>query len=99
VAAQDGDPASTLELYRAALRIRRQHPGLSGDAFAWMDEDEGSGILHFERGDGFRCLVNLDADPVPLPEGARLLVRSDGPAIHDPAARHVPAETAAWYIA
>ena len=30
MAAQSGDPDSTLALYRAALRIRRTHPALAG---------------------------------------------------------------------
>ncbi|MBT2441485.1 glycoside hydrolase family 13 protein [Streptomyces sp. ISL-36] len=48
VAAQTGDPGSTLELYRAALRIRRDHPALgAGDGVEWLDAPEG--VLAFRR--------------------------------------------------
>ncbi|MDG4858357.1 glycoside hydrolase family 13 protein [Streptomyces sp. T-3] len=48
VAAQTGDPDSTLELYRSALAVRREHPALgAGDAVSWLDAPEG--VLAFER--------------------------------------------------
>ena len=42
VAVQSGDPGSFLSLYRAALRLRRQHPALGsgpdgGDAMRWLE--------------------------------------------------------------
>jgi alpha-glucosidase len=89
VEAQTGDPASTLELYRAALRLRRDDPGLAGDGFRWLPGPDG--VLHFERGDRLACLVNLGPEPEPLPDGAVVLLRSDdgtGPLARD---------TAAWY--
>ncbi|MEU8520278.1 glycoside hydrolase family 13 protein [Streptomyces sp. NPDC048577] len=63
VAAQTGDPASTLELYRAALRLRREHPALgAGDAVEWLDAPEG--VLAFRRnsadGSGGSVLVTLN---------------------------------------
>jgi alpha-glucosidase len=65
VAAQRDDPASTLSLYRNALRMRRDLPGLADEApLTWRDL--GDGVLAFDRGPRFRCVVNLSARPVPL---------------------------------
>ncbi|MFG3493809.1 alpha-amylase family glycosyl hydrolase [Streptomyces sp. NPDC047928] len=51
VAAQTGDPASTLELYRSALALRREHPALgAGDAVEWLPAPEG--VLAFRRRPG-----------------------------------------------
>ncbi|WUH93871.1 glycoside hydrolase family 13 protein [Streptomyces sp. NBC_00433] len=79
VEAQTGDPASTLELYRAALALRRELPALgAGRAVQWLDTPEG--VLAFRRdgdGDGFLCLVNPTARPVVLTvPGGRLLLAS-----------------------
>jgi alpha-glucosidase len=60
IAAQSGDPASTLELYRLALA---QRP--TGD-FEWLEGP--SGTLVFRRGDVV-CLVNVDAPALELPRG------------------------------
>ena len=91
VDAQDADPSSVLSLYRAALAIRRAEPGLRGEAFRWLDAPDD--VLHFERGDGIRCVVNLAAAPFPVPDGARVLVRSDGPSASGPILR----DGGAWY--
>ncbi|GAA4258441.1 glycoside hydrolase family 13 protein [Dactylosporangium darangshiense] len=64
--AQAADPGSTLQLYRAALRLRR---GLRGP-LRWNDSP--AGVLDFNRGD-LRCVVNLSGDPVPLPAGEVVL--------------------------
>jgi alpha-glucosidase len=72
VTAQDGDPASMLTLYRAAIVVRRQR--LSGDAaLRWIEA--GDDVLAFRRG-GVACVVNLAADPIRPPEGAVLLASS-----------------------
>jgi alpha-glucosidase len=48
VEAQTGDPDSTLELYRTALRLRRAHPALgAGTEVTWLDAPEG--VLAFRR--------------------------------------------------
>jgi alpha-glucosidase len=77
VARQTGDRASTLEQYRAALAARRSIPALRSGSFAWLDV--APGVLAFERREGdeaVACVVNVDADPVALPDG-ELLVASD----------------------
>ncbi|WP_166356124.1 glycoside hydrolase family 13 protein [Phytoactinopolyspora limicola] len=92
VEAQDGDPGSMLELYRSALRIRNTHAGLASDTITWRDL--GSDVLAFDRSDGFVCVVNLGAAPVPLPEHRQVLLTS-GPLNAD---GHLPADTSAWLV-
>jgi alpha-glucosidase len=74
-ARQDGDPASTLELYRAALRIRRTHRALGDGTLTW-DAGAPPGVLSFTRPPGFRCVVNLSSDAVALPAEEEVLVTS-----------------------
>jgi alpha-glucosidase len=63
------DAESTLNLYRAALRVRRDH--LTGDETLTM-LDLGPSIFGYERGSGVRCIVNMGAEPIEL-EGNVLL--------------------------
>ncbi|MCF6525881.1 glycoside hydrolase family 13 protein [Streptomyces sp. JJ36] len=72
--AQTGAMDSTLELYRAALRLRREDPGFTGEELRWRDAPEG--VLHFTRGAGVHCVANLSGEPYPLPEGAEVLLPS-----------------------
>jgi alpha-glucosidase len=72
--AEARDPGSMLSLYRAALRIRREHPGLATDAFRWQPGP--AGTLLFERGGGLRCAVNLSPRSIDLPPGARVVLAS-----------------------
>ena len=81
-AAQAGAPGSFLELYRAALALRPRE-----GAFAWVESP--AGTLSFERGE-LTCLVNLSAEPVPLPAG-KLLLASDAPD-----GTSLTPDTAAW---
>jgi len=69
VAAQTGDPASTLELYRAAIAIRRAHPALGGGELTWLEAEPS--VLAFRRtgdagGAELTCVVNLGTDPVDI---------------------------------
>ena len=57
VAAETGDPDSMLELYRRALRIRREHPALGDGRLEWRPAP--AGALSFAREPGFACIVNL----------------------------------------
>jgi alpha-glucosidase len=85
--AQQADPASMLSLYQQALALRHELPELRSDAFGWQEAAEG--VLHFDRGPGFRCVVNISGEPLPL-DGARVLLSSepveDGALPHDAAA-------------
>ncbi|TCC45954.1 glycoside hydrolase family 13 protein [Kribbella capetownensis] len=72
---QANDPDSHLNLYKAALRIRRSHPALGEGRLTWDDEAP-AGVLSFTR-DSFRCLVNLSDVPIPLPPHQQLLLSSE----------------------
>lgn len=63
VAAQDGDPASMLTLYRRLLALRRAEPALAIGAFELLDAPDG--VLAYQRaheGRTLRILLNLTAD-------------------------------------
>lgn len=87
---QSRDAASMLSLYRAALAIRRTLPGSDAAPFRWLPCADGA--LHFERGEGLRCLVNLEAAPVALPRGSTIVLAS-GPT----PGGEVPPDVAVWY--
>ncbi|HEX6498324.1 MAG TPA: glycoside hydrolase family 13 protein [Micromonosporaceae bacterium] len=89
--AQDGDPESTLSLYRAALRLRRTLP--SGDeTLRWLDS--APDVLHFAR-PGLRCLVNLGLAPIDVPVGYGDPLIASAP-VED---GKLPPDTAAWFAA
>ncbi|MEP1125811.1 MAG: glycoside hydrolase family 13 protein [Ilumatobacter sp.] len=86
-AVQHDDDGSTLNLYRSALRIRREH--FTADFDITMI-DLGADVLAFERGNGARCVVNMGAVPIAIPEGVVLLASApldDG---------ELPADAAVW---
>lgn len=87
VAAQEGNPVSTLELYRQALALRKELQ--SEESLQWLDSAEG--VLAFSRPNGWISVTNFSAEPQPLPEGTLLL--SSAPL--DVAGR-LPAATTAW---
>ena len=82
VEAQERDPASTLSLFRSALRLRPRH-----DEFAWRESPPGAMI--FDRGD-LTCLVNVDAAELELPDGELVLASEPG------ITTTLPPNTAAW---
>jgi len=86
----DGDPASILNLYRSALRLRRELPALGDGTLTWLDAD--ADVLAFARAPGFACVVNFGASPVPVPVDGRVLLRSDREAIDAP----LQPDTAVW---
>jgi alpha-glucosidase len=88
---QERDPASVLALYRAALAVRHAHPGLAGWDFRWTTAP--AGVLAFERDAGFACIVNVSGAAVPLPRGARVILRSDAGAL---ATAPLQPDAAAW---
>jgi len=87
--AQREDPDSILNLYRAALRMRRELPALGDGELTWVES--ASDVLHLRREPGFACLVNLSQEPVDLPVGAQLLLASA-----PPAGGALPPDAAAW---
>ncbi|MFE8943061.1 glycoside hydrolase family 13 protein [Streptomyces sp. NPDC007856] len=75
VEAQTGDETSMLELYRTALRRRREHPALGDGTLTWLDAP--AGVLAFRRDPGFVCVVNLSTEPYPLPDHTAVLLTSE----------------------
>jgi alpha-glucosidase len=95
VEAQRGDPDSTLELYRSALAVRREQPGLgAGEAVEWLPAPEG--VLFFRR-TGFVCAVNTTRRPVRVqaPGGRMLLASSAVELTGDEP--EIPADTTVWW--
>jgi alpha-glucosidase len=89
VAAETGDPESMLELYRAALHIRRAVPSLGPVPLSWLPS--APGVVTFARGDDFVCIANTSQLPVALPEHDVLLLAS-APIENS----LLPADAAAW---
>jgi len=75
VAAQDANPDSMLNLYRAALAERRRNPALGDGTLTW-DDDAADGVLSFTREPGFRCGINFGPGSYEIPEGTEVLVSS-----------------------
>ncbi len=90
VEALDDDPASILNLYRSALRLRRELPALGEGTLRWVDTD--SDVLTFTRTPGFACAVNFGPSPVSPPVDGDVLLRSD--ARTDAAL--LPPDTSVW---
>ncbi|TPQ22386.1 glycoside hydrolase family 13 protein [Streptomyces sporangiiformans] len=74
VEAQSGDQTSMLELYRTALRLRRDNPALGDGTMTWLDAP--AGVLAFRRDPGFVCVVNLSGEAYQLPEHTSILLAS-----------------------
>ena len=89
---QRGTEGSTLELYREALRLRRQLQ--TTEHLSWVP-NQAPDVLHFTRPEGWpggkwHCVTNFGTAPVPLPEG---VVRvSSGPQTPG----ELPGETTVW---
>ena len=95
VDAQEGDPSSTLELTRAALRLRRR---LHADRVIHPDDaatvcTTAEGLLQVERA-GTLLAINMGDVAVGLPDGELLL--SSGPLTRQGGSRALPPDTAAW---
>lgn len=84
---QEGVPGSTLELYRTALRLRREHD-LGSATLEWV-KGYGSSVLAFRVG-AVRVLANLGKVPVELPLGEILL------ASEQVAGGVLPTDTTVW---
>ena len=69
VEAQDSVSGSTLELYRSALKLRKEL--MAGEKLTWADSEPGT--LCFEREDGWISFTNFIDKEVDSPEGEGLL--------------------------
>ncbi len=105
VAAQDGVPGSTLELYRAAFAARRAHPALgAGDAVEWLDAPENTLVFRRSAADGaaFVCTANTTGAPVQIPAPGRVLLSSatggaDDVTVAQDGTAVVPGDTTVWW--
>ncbi|MFV8050721.1 glycoside hydrolase family 13 protein [Mycobacterium sp. 48b] len=86
---QQADPASTLEFYRRAIRLRSGRAEFTGSRIELYTAGE---VLTLRREGGLMCVLNTGAGPAPLPPGDVLL--SSG----ELTAGLLPADTAAWLI-
>ncbi len=87
VEAQQGDPASTLELYRRALELRRALQG--PERLAWQPTER-EDVVRYRRHGGWEVVINFGDLPVAMPAGDVLV--ASGPL----ADGMLSAETAAW---
>lgn len=83
---QEGDPHSTLNVYRDALALRRLLE--TAEQLEWLPS--GPDVVHFRRPNGWEVAMNFAAEPVELPDGDVLL--SSGPL--EPG--RLPGETTVW---
>jgi alpha-glucosidase len=74
VSAQDGDPASTLMLYRSALGLRRRLQG--AERLEWLETGRDD-VLAFRRPGGWVCVTNFGDEPALLPAGEVLLASAE----------------------
>ncbi|MFI7642107.1 glycoside hydrolase family 13 protein [Nonomuraea sp. NPDC049400] len=88
--AQEDDPGSTLNLYRAALRLRKEHPALGGGTLTWLDSPKD--VLAIQRDPGLVVMINTGEEPVRLDLGGEVLL-SSGPLTDDGA---IPPDTTVW---
>ncbi|WP_435872560.1 glycoside hydrolase family 13 protein [Micromonospora globbae] len=84
-------PGSTYEMYRTALRLRRER-GLGRGTLRWRES--GDEVLMFDNG-GLTVLTNFGAAPVPLPAGAEVL-HASAPLTDDGG---VPTDVTVWFHA
>jgi alpha-glucosidase len=91
VETQQSEPGSMLNLYRAALRIRRSEPGLGDGPMAWLPSDDN--VLAFRRGDHFVNVTNMSAVAVTLPPHTEILLTSA-----DTVDGLLPPDATAWLV-
>lgn len=94
IEAQTGAADSTLELYRTALSVRREEPGLgAGDSVEWLKAP--TGVLAFRRGE-FVCVANTTGEAVTIPAYGRVLVASAEVTVAEDEAK-LPGDTTVWW--
>ncbi|WP_235912188.1 glycoside hydrolase family 13 protein [Ruania zhangjianzhongii] len=94
--AQEGVPGSTLELYRTALRLRRDFE-LGAGSLAWVDGLLGGAesVLAAQNGEVL-ALVNLGTHTVPIPEDLPVLLASANLPHADDGAALLEPDVAVW---
>ena len=89
VQAQEGDPDSTLQMYRGALQLRRKLQTPDNEV-SWADKPDDD-VLDFSRTNGWRSVTNFSPAAKKLPPG-KILFASRALADHST----LPAETTVW---
>ncbi|MFC6326139.1 glycoside hydrolase family 13 protein [Microbacterium koreense] len=84
---QQGDPASTLSLYRTLLSERRERSLATGD-ITWLD-GFGDDVVAFRNGD-VTVVANLGETPVTIPDGT--VIAASGDIVE----RQLPVDTTVW---
>ncbi|MBB4892747.1 alpha-glucosidase [Streptomyces olivoverticillatus] len=93
VEAQSGDPRSTLELYRSALVLRRELPGLGDGEMRWLEAPEG--VLALSR-PGFVCTLNTLGDEVTMPVPGRPVLATAALEFAGGTVR-IPSDSCVWW--
>ncbi|WP_431804913.1 glycoside hydrolase family 13 protein [Microbacterium sp. bgisy203] len=88
VSVEDGDPDSTLSLYRRALALR--HELQTAEDLEWIETGRAD-VLHFRRPNGWEVVTNFGTEPFALDAGEVLV--SSG---RSGSAGAVPGETTVW---
>jgi alpha-glucosidase len=70
VQSETGVEGSTLEMYRAALKLRRELQTAEELKWVWHFNKN---VLHFKRPNGWQSITNFGSKPVKLPKGKLLL--------------------------
>ncbi|WP_058044711.1 glycoside hydrolase family 13 protein [Streptomyces roseifaciens] len=93
VAAQSGDPRSTLELYRSALALRHELPGLGDGEMTWLEAPEG--VLAFAR-PGLVCTLNTSDEEVGMPVPGRPVLATAALEFTGGTVR-IPSDSCVWW--
>ncbi|MEV4923651.1 glycoside hydrolase family 13 protein [Streptomyces roseoverticillatus] len=93
VAAQSGDPRSTLELYRSALALRHELPGLGDGEMTWLEAPEG--VLAFSR-PGLVCTLNTRDGEVAMPVPGRPVLATAALEFTGGTVR-IPSDSCVWW--
>ena len=93
VSAQIADPASTLNLYRSALKIRKNNLAGSGEV-KWIDRGN-TGLISFVRGE-FAIYLNTATTAMEIPTAGTLVLGSSPEIVLANGSLNLPAASAAW---
>ena len=85
---QAGVPGSTLEVYRAALRTRRELQ--TAETLDWVETGRAD-VVHFVRPNGWHCVTTFGPEPYALPAG---VVRVASAPVEDGL---LPGESSVWF--
>ncbi|WRT63886.1 uncharacterized protein IL334_000812 [Kwoniella shivajii] len=89
---QELNSGSVLNLYREALHLRKDLLPVSNEEdLEWIDH-ENQNVMYFKRSGGWEILMNAGKDPIVLPHGRKVILRSDVSDDHE----IINGETTVW---